>query len=282
MRLGFLAGAVLLAAVAAAAGPVPGAVTALAQEQSVLRVNVSEGVYTEGETIVISGGVTSVVAGTPVIIQVISVDGNIIDVAQKTLAEDGSFTHTIIAQGPLWKKDGEYSARALYGTGNAAEASFVFQTRQEPAEVRGSFEVDLPDSASTTDVAYVVVGGAIQDMVIDESRFSLVVTINAPGDGALTVTLPRDSIDARTNGCEGGDEAYIVLVDDNQTAHQETDKTDSGRTVRVEFMGGDADIEIIGTCTIPEFGGVAAAALAAATVAAVALSRRAAVPPCRY
>ena len=268
MRLQFLLAAVLV---------FTAAVPALAQEVPLLVVNVSEETYTEGDVVVVSGRVTTVVPGTPVIIQIIYGDTNIIDVTQTTPAEDGSFIHTVLAQGNYWKREGEYTARALYGPENISEASFRFVAKQQPVEdrIEGNFEVGTPDGASTVYVWHAVTGGTVSDMAIDQDRFSLVVTVDSPKPrGELTVGLPRDSIDARSGGCDGEDTSYIVRIDDVQVPYRELDETGSGRVIAIEFNGGDQDIEIIGTCVIPEFGGVAAAVLAAAVVSIVALSKR--------
>ena len=106
-------------------------VPAFAQDtpSPLLSVKVAKDTYSEGETIVISGNVRTVIADTPIIIQIIY-KGNFIEVAQIAPAQDGSFTSTVLAQGPLWQNAGEYTIKASYSTDAASEATFNFLTEQ--------------------------------------------------------------------------------------------------------------------------------------------------------
>jgi hypothetical protein len=85
--------------------------TAFAQEE--LSVQTDDNRYDEGDTIVISGNVGIVIAETPVLIQIIH-EGTIIEIAQITVAQDGSFTKTVLAEKPAWKNEGEYIIKAFY------------------------------------------------------------------------------------------------------------------------------------------------------------------------
>jgi len=253
-------------------------IPAFAQEASLLTVDVSKETYSQGETIVVSGKVQAVIPTEPVLIQIIQGSGRIVDVAQIAPAEDGSFIFTIQAKGKQWQDEGEYTARASY-VSNVAEANFNFLTREDSGLVEGSFEVEIPGSTSTADVGYTVRGGSVRDMVIDDTAYSLIATVEPTEGGTLTLELPRDLIDAKTNGCEGGDGEYIVSIDGVQIKDDilETGKTNSNRVVSIEFLEGDSDIEITGTCVIPEFGGMALAILAVSVISIVALSRKGAL-----
>jgi len=66
--------------------------TAFAQEE--LSVQTDDNRYDEGDTIVISGNVGIMIGETPVLIQIIH-KGAIIEIAQITVAQDGSFTKTV-------------------------------------------------------------------------------------------------------------------------------------------------------------------------------------------
>lgn len=245
------------------------AVPAYAQEAPLLTMQVAENTYSEGESVVVSGNVTTVIPDTDVIIQVYYRE-NQIHVGQIRPSEDGSFIHIILAQGPLWKNDGEYLVRTSYGTENISEANFNFL---KDDRVQGTVDVAIPDSTSTADISYTIKRGEISSIIVDDTRFSLLVTVEPSSKGALTVELPREVIDAKTNGCRGADGEYIVSIDGIQVPHQEIDKS-TDRVITVEFEEGDSEIEIIGTCIIPEFGSMALAVLAASTVAIAALSRK--------
>jgi hypothetical protein len=86
---------------------------AFAQE-SIISIQTVDNHYDEGDAIVVSGKVNTVIGETPVILQLFN-EGNLIDVAQLTVAQDGSFTKTFLAEGALWKKSGEYTVIASYG-----------------------------------------------------------------------------------------------------------------------------------------------------------------------
>ncbi len=115
-------------------------VPAFAQE-SLISVQTDDKNYDEGDTIVISGLVTTVVGETPVTLQLFT-EGNLVDIAQITVAQDGTYSHTVIAEGPLWNKAGDYLVRVLYGEGNIAESEFSYTPKSEVVETTTNFEVD--------------------------------------------------------------------------------------------------------------------------------------------
>ena len=74
--------------------------TVNAAETLEVSVQTDDNNYDEGDTIVISGNVSIVVGNTPITLQLFS-EGNLIDIAQIVVAQDGSYSHTVIAEGPL-------------------------------------------------------------------------------------------------------------------------------------------------------------------------------------
>ncbi len=261
---------------ALAAGMVLLSVAVPAYAQSLIDVQVAGDTFAEGDAIVISGKTTTVIEGTQVALQILLGEGNIVYAAQITPAEDGSFTETIIAKGPYWKTDGERIVRVIYGAGDISETTFNFVAKHETVRIENIFEVQLPGSTSTTDIKYSIIGGTVEDMIIDRSRFSLIVVLDAVSSGAMTMELPRGTVDARTGGCEGGDDVFIVLIDEREAPYQDIHVSAVDRIIEIEFEGGDSDVEIIGTCVIPEFGGVAVAVLAISIVSIILVSRRSA------
>ncbi|QUC64303.1 hypothetical protein NsoK4_07690 [Nitrosopumilus sp. K4] len=81
-------------------------------------------IYFRGNEIVISGSVMDIFEDTPVIIQTIT-GSDLIDIAQILVDTNGEFTHTILADGPLWVS-GTYTIKAFYGANNVAETTFDF------------------------------------------------------------------------------------------------------------------------------------------------------------
>jgi len=84
--------------------------------------------YVEGDTIIVSGIAMPIIPATPVTIQVFR-DGNLVDIAQVTVAIDGTYSHTLIAQGPLWQFSGTYTVKSFYVT-TSVETSFEFEGPQ--------------------------------------------------------------------------------------------------------------------------------------------------------
>ncbi|MFB5598470.1 MAG: PEFG-CTERM sorting domain-containing protein [Nitrosopumilaceae archaeon] len=243
---------------------------AFSQSEPFLSVETSESTYDEGDTIVISGKVSTLILDTPITIQVFF-GTTLVEIAQLEVGQDGSFTHTILAEGPLWNSDGAYIVRASYGQGNVAEVSFDFVTEKGVPVTTNIFEVDAGNSG-TFDVEYTIRGGVVVDMLVDSDIFALIVIIQSDDDGALTVELPRDSVDALKS--DGNDDAFIILIDGVEVPYDEVSTSSKSRTITIEFEGGDSDIEIIGTFVVPEFGTIAAFILAVAIISTIIISRK--------
>lgn len=239
-------------------------------QRSLITVQTDHTTYEDGNTIVISGQVTAVVPGTPVTIQIFR-EGNLIDIAQITVAQDGTFTDTIIAQGPLWKKSGEYTLKASYLEGVAAETVFNYTAGSQIEEKTETYEVNA-GSSGTFDVEYRIKGGAVKKMVIDQTIFGMVISIESKEDGNITLKIPRAFLDAKKQ--DGKDETFIILIDGTESPHQESNTSPDYRTISINFQQGDSNIEIIGTFVIPEFGHISLAIFTASLAPIVLLLRK--------
>lgn len=113
-------------------------------------------------------------------------------------------------------------------------------------------------------------GGQVTGIIADGNAKSVIISLNANDDGEITVTLPRDVIDAKM-GDE--DDAFFVLVDNEEVDFEET-TTATDRTVTVQFPAGAETIEIIGTFAVPEFGTIAIIVLGIAIVSIVAVTSK--------
>ena len=244
-----------------------GTTSVLAQTDPLLTVNTAEKTYEEGDAIVISGKVTTVIVGIPITIQIIH-EGTIVEIAQIDVAQDGSYTHTV-RTGPLWTEEGEYVVRTTYGEGNVAEASFDFFTEGTAIETKDNFEVDA-GSSGTFDVKYTIRGGEVENMLIDPDIFGIVVIIRSDDDGSLTLDLPREYIDAKKPDKE--DDTYIILIDGIEVPYEEPLATSDLRTLKIEFDQGDSDIEVIGTFVIPEFSNISAIILTVSIMVTIFVS----------
>lgn len=267
----------MLAAVALAASAMAAAPPASAQQGITLSLSQEE--YSEGEVVVMSGKVGVRVPGTPVIVQIFYGADDLREVHQELPAEDGTYLYTVLAVGPLWQKDGEYTVKVSYGIGGTAEASFQYKTRAEAIPITDVYEIAMPDPLSSFAVGYTVAGGTVESMSVDEDDLSLVVGIDSQSDGTLRLELPRRSIDARAGsadvgGCDGPDDTYIVRVGGAQAQHRQVEATATHRIIEADFARGDRSVQVIGTCVVPEFGAAWAVLAAAAAPAAAARLRR--------
>ena len=216
-------------------------------QESLITVQTDDNNYDEGDTIVISGKIATIVGSTPVTLQLFTED-NLVDIAQITVAQDGSYSHTIIAEGPLWKQ-GSYLIKVSYGEGNIAESEFSFTSKSNSIKPTTNFEVDA-GSYGTFDVEYTIKGGTIKDMIVNSNNFGVEVQINSTDEGFITLDLPREFIGAEKQN--GKDETFIILIDGIEVTYQETINSKS-RIITINFEQGDSKIDIIGTYVVPEF-----------------------------
>ena len=256
-----------------------------------LSVTADSDSYDQGDTVVITGLVKHLEEGIPVTLRILDTNSKLVGIDQFNPAADGSFSRTYIATGPLWKAAGNYTVIAQYGAAQQAETTFVFSggsgtTEINPVEKK-VFEVDLGDQG-TYDVEYIIKGGTVQNMEIDYDGLALVITIDATKDGTLTVTLPRDLIDAKkpanlspddvltgktVDPKDLEDDEYFVLIGGEEANFKETKDKDS-RTLSIGFLTDDTQIEIVGTQIVPEFGTIAALVLAVAIISIIAVSAK--------
>jgi predicted secreted protein with PEFG-CTERM motif len=223
--------------------------TVFAQEPF-LSITTDDNHYDEGDTIVISGNVKTRIGETPLIIQLFTEEQSLIDVAQITVAQDGTFTKTFLAEGALWKHSGEYLIIASYAL-EKVETGFSYTPKSESIETTTDFEVDA-GSYGTFDVEYTIKGGTIKDMIVDTEQFAIIVQIDSTDEGTITLDLPREFIGAEKQN--GKDDTFIILIDGIEVSYQESLVYPNSRIITVNFEEGDSDIEIIGTYVVPEFG----------------------------
>ena len=241
--------------------------------QEPLEVNLSEEIYFQGDIIVISGQVTPVIEGD-VTLQFIRLGENgeesIVEIAQIQVAQDGTFSYTVKATGKYWQIEGEYVVRAVYGVNSIADVYFDFFKKDQGTLL--IFEVEKPDQSGTFDIEYIIIGGNVTDIIVDQESFALIVLIEPKSDGAITLELPRTAIDAKT--MSGTDDDFIILIDGVEVPYTETQNDANARTITIEFEEIDSDIEIIGTSVIPEFGTIASSVLAVSIISIIIISSK--------
>ena len=96
--------------------------------------------YETGDTISVWGSVSDYNESDPyknfdVTLKLVAPNGNIISIYQKSLDSDGFYSTSILAQGPLWKFDGEYTISVSHGSDKNASATFAFVVSETEEEV---------------------------------------------------------------------------------------------------------------------------------------------------
>lgn len=239
------------------------------------QVCVAKPFYSEGEAVIISGKVDAFLPNTPLLLQVFR-ETNRVHIAQVDVAQDGTYSYSLIADGPYFKADGKYIVQASYGvTGNVFETSFDFQTTESGNNPSQIFEVKAGDQG-TFDVPYTIKGGTVKNIIVDPAILGLIITIQADDDGSITLDLGREWIDAKTgpDGKSGDDDKYIIYIDGLEVPYQESSVRPESRLITIQFQEGDSDIEIIGTYVVPEFGPIAILILVVAVSSVLVLSKK--------
>jgi len=215
--------------------------TGFAQE-SQISIQTDDNHYGEGDTIVISGNVARIIGDSPLVVQTFN-GGNMVDIIQTIPARDGSFTITLLAEGPQWNQPGEFQIRASYQD-EIAETEFSYTPKSDIVKIINNYEVDAGNHGSF-DVEYSIVGGNVQNMNINPDDFALIVQIHSTDEGYLTLELPRAVIGAEKQN--GVDDTFIVFIDGIQVSYNETDYDFVSRVIKINFEQGDRDMEILGT-----------------------------------
>ena len=241
---------------------------------SLISVQTDNSTYDEGDTIVVSGQITTIIGETPVTLQLFK-DGNMVEIAQLPVSRDGNYSYTILAEGIQWQNEGEYDVKVTYGDGNIAETTFLFTPNSAVLTTTDIFEVDA-GSSGTFDLSYTIRGGTLLDISIDENIFGLVIGIDASDEGKIVLDLPRKYIDAEKQN--GKDEVFIILIEKQngdviETTYKEETSHSEIRTITINFEEGDSKIQVIGTYVIPEFGTIVMIILTVGIMASILLTR---------
>ena len=216
--------------------------SAFAQITEPITVTTDKSAYSDGDTILISGQVKEILSGFKVSLQIIAANGNLVTSQQLEVGSDKRFSTQITAGGSLWKSEGTYTIKVLYGT--------AARTGETTFEFGGTTDTTTTPTGPTFDVAgtnfrvgYEITRGNILNILPDEDAVSLIIQIDTTGDGQLTIIFPRTLIDAKIGE---RDDDFFVLVDGEEIDYDET-KTSTGRILTIPFRDGSEEIEIKGT-----------------------------------
>lgn len=214
-------------------------------------------------TILVSGHAPRT-AKEPVIIKVISPNGNLVAIDQLTVDSDFNYMAKIKTS-DLWKVNGAYTITAYQGPSSAISL--------DPATISGgslnnavSTKIEIFDrKLANFNLNYHIEGGYVTNIQVDLESNSIIVTINtqiydddleiASGimkGGILTIELPREIIDAKILDTEH-DDNFVVKVDGVDTKYEETIAS-TLRTLTIPFQNESEKIMITGTYLNPDSG----------------------------
>jgi len=240
-----------------------------------ISLSTSSDIYYSGDYIVVFGSVNTIFENMPITIQIYH-ESNLVDVAQVTVAQDGTFVKSFNAVGQQWKEEGTYTIRVQYTPTQIGETTFEFFS-QVIDKSSAVFPVNIPNSG-TFDVGYTIRGGEVSSIWMDQSSYSVGVLLqDVNSNGNLILKLPTESFDAKTDG-ENID--FIVLISKEndpagqvQVEYEEIATGDNYRTIRIPLEEGDGEVVIVGTYVIPEFGSVVIIILVVAVSSAIIISK---------
>jgi len=228
--------------------------------------------YGDGDTILVTGEVRDLLSGYQISLQVFEPKfGNRVSLAQIDVGSDKKFSVEITAGGNLFSAEGTYTIFVQYG-GPARTAEITFEFGGPGGGTTGGPSGPTIGVDRTNFVlSYTITGGSVLSVTPDDESNSLIIGISTTSDGELTITLPRELIDAISP--DGSEDTFFVLIDGEEVDFDET-TTSTDRTLTIPFPDGAEEIEIIGTFVVPEFGTIAALILAIAIISIIAVSSK--------
>ncbi|HEV2192211.1 MAG TPA: PEFG-CTERM sorting domain-containing protein [Nitrosopumilaceae archaeon] len=121
-------------------------------------------------------------------------------------------------------------------------------------------------------MSYVITNGQITQAIAYTQANSLIILASGTGNSVLTVTLPRDLIDAKI----GDKDSAFMITDDGLPIEFQESKTDTSRTLTISFnySTNPEIIMITGTHVVPEFGTIASLVLIIAIISIILVSTR--------
>jgi predicted secreted protein with PEFG-CTERM motif len=161
-------------------------------------------------------------------------------------------------------------------TTNATDAATTDEAEVPAINATGGGELttfDLTAGGQTYPIEYMITGGSVENMTTHSENQTLGVTINSMSNGTLTLRLPREVIDSKTD--EGEDADFVAFIDNAEYVEPgEIEPAEDTRTLLIGFPAGAESIDVIGTSVIPEFSTIAVVVLAIAIVGIIIATAR--------
>jgi len=156
-------------------------------EVPIMTIETDSSSYEEGEVISISGSVSDYKESDPytnfdVTIRLVAPNNNIVSISQVSLDSDGFYSTSILAQGPLWKLDGDYTISASQGSdrNSSTTFSFIHSVSEEVVEVVEVVEEEVIEVSEEELAEKCGSGTHLEDgvCILDESSESETVSAN--------------------------------------------------------------------------------------------------------
>ena len=130
----------------------------LVYAESIVTVETDSSSYETGDMILVHGSVSDYDESDPyknfdITLRVIAPNNNISSISQISLDSDGSYSASILAGGPLWASDGDYTISASHGSDRNASVTFTFvistaQAEEAAAEAQAQAEEAAAEAAA--------------------------------------------------------------------------------------------------------------------------------------
>ena len=153
------------------------------EEVPIMTIETDSSSYEAGEVITVSGSVSDFRESDPytnfdVTIRLIAPNNNIVSISQVSL-DDGFYSTSILAQGPLWKIDGDYTVSVSQGSDRNASTTFTF-IHSAPEEVIEVSEEEVIEVSEEELAEKCGPGTHLEDgvCILDESSESETVSAN--------------------------------------------------------------------------------------------------------
>ena len=130
-------------------------VASQASEVAIITIETDSSSYVEGEVITISGSVSDFRESDPytnfdVTIRLIAPNNNIVSISQVSL-DDGFYSTSILAQGPLWNLDGDYTVSVSQGSDRNASTTFTFIHSESEEEITEGVTEEVIESIEVSE-----------------------------------------------------------------------------------------------------------------------------------
>ena len=232
-----------------------------------ITIETDSDVYDHSSMIILTGHITVVDQNeVPVVIMVISPNGNIATIDQVSVNADGVFSTTFNTAGAMMKYDGTYQIKAVYGfveTAISIELTDAVESAMT-SDTMETAETALDDAIKDGQINWTIDNGVITSFFVNGDENSIVVYIEATDDGMLEITLHEEIIKPFDDG------TFFVTVNDMENQ----DFEQNGNQLSIPFSADTEKITIFGGWAIPEFGTIAIMILVVAIVSIIALSAK--------